>query len=857
MKVSGTRGEPPEQIICPRGTGLLALVALITLLTSSIQAGPLIIYHSPTDFFTNVAARLLKSELGPLNLDLSHLQIYPTNQYTPAVHRLLQLTANLYDSTTNRTLGLTPEYPYCPSVFRPIFRRVNIGTNSIVVIAGYREVVDASMADSRLAPQLVELDQPNSNLASFRVYGTPLMSDKNELMVSGVPLIIAARKGFPNFNELAMQTQVFISRLLEFRRRAGNPEFNPVVQTNQMYVIGVTNTFGLEAWNSYLTNYPRDLQLITSVSMTAVMTNELGGANVLLSNRVFQATNVIIPGGSWPGWNSVQSVPSSMVLPFGTTNSFAFLSSSTALDHFPWIGPQTHIFPVSTQGAFYVPHWWLNLNTRLLFILVDTQANRIVDYVNLNNWNPTLDITTKLQEGNTATNNPADFRNPFNEWLTNRLNNSTSADSVTYGAINQIQVGLNGTFDWQSYIEDPAAGLDAESAVDGFRYNLVGLSPMFPKDQGKTFYKSNVFYAPFDPYRSICVHIAWQSNDPLVHFITTDLVDFRTDQTNQVNFQSGYPPLPNLGRINTRFRPWGGNPTFSDPTTDYQTAIKDPAISRPDSWNFPTNQSLGIDWVGRVHRGTPWQTIFLKSTNILAQTGDIDLDLYNWALWTGNDTIDVVPPDETHPCQAVADALFTAPTNDWHLVSTLNVLFNSNAAQQLTPVNQTTAESWESLLDGMTVLTNVSRSELDSLTMSSNSPQAAIIAQAILQNRASQPNQLFRNVGDILSTPKLTTASPWMDPSPFNPATDEALEIIPSQLLPLLRPDSIASITPALAGPTIQFTAIDGFPYSIQISSNLFDWTPISTNNPVNGILNFVTPSSGVPAQFYRSQLLP
>ena len=41
--------------------------------------------------------------------------------YTPSVHRALQVVANIYDSTTNRAaLG----YPYFPTVFRPIFRRM-------------------------------------------------------------------------------------------------------------------------------------------------------------------------------------------------------------------------------------------------------------------------------------------------------------------------------------------------------------------------------------------------------------------------------------------------------------------------------------------------------------------------------------------------------------------------------------------------------------------------------------------------------------------------------------------------------------------------------------------------------------
>ena len=46
-----------------------------------------------------------------------HIPLWPTNFYTPSVHRLFQLAANIYDATTNRSLV----YPYLPSVFRPVF----------------------------------------------------------------------------------------------------------------------------------------------------------------------------------------------------------------------------------------------------------------------------------------------------------------------------------------------------------------------------------------------------------------------------------------------------------------------------------------------------------------------------------------------------------------------------------------------------------------------------------------------------------------------------------------------------------------------------------------------------------------
>jgi len=55
------------------------------------QAGPVVTLDSPIGFFTNVAARLLQSQLG---LSLTNIQLYPTNQYTPSVHRLLQVAAS-------------------------------------------------------------------------------------------------------------------------------------------------------------------------------------------------------------------------------------------------------------------------------------------------------------------------------------------------------------------------------------------------------------------------------------------------------------------------------------------------------------------------------------------------------------------------------------------------------------------------------------------------------------------------------------------------------------------------------------------------------------------------------------------
>jgi len=81
------------------------------------------------------------------------------------------------------------------------------------------------------------------------------------------------------------------------------------------------------------------------------------------------------------------------------------------------------------------------------------------------------------------------------------------------------------------------------------------------------------------------------------------------------------------------------------------------------------------------------------------------------------------------------------------------------------------------------------------------------------------------------------------------------MEIIPSQLLPLLHVDSFGQIAPVNDGLRLSFSGDDGHSYAIQVSSNLSDWVTISTNDPFEG--NFgITNSANSGQQFYRSVLL-
>jgi hypothetical protein len=226
--------------------------------------------------------------------------------------------------------------------------------------------------------------------------------------------------------------------------------------------------------------------------------------------------------------------------------------------------------------------------------------------------------------------------------------------------------------------------------------------------------------------------------------------------------------------------------------------------------------------------------------------------LLNWAKWTGNAIV--------WPASAgglpVFDAAFTAPTNDWHLVSLLNDYFNINDPRSLSSPNLATAQDWERLLDGITVLTNTGPSQFTPLVISSNSPQAALVAEALVNSRSAQSTGLFGSVGDILSTPELSVASPFLSAGNFGTISDAALEAIPSQLISRLRPDSMATVVPGGPPALIRFTGMDGYSYMVQSSTDLMTWTTVSTNTPENGFFVFSSPLTN-SSIFYRSLLQP
>ena len=763
----------------------------------------------PIQFFTNAAARLLVNAgyaagAGPYpnstNLIYTNvfgslqlqIQIWPTNFYTPSVHRLLQLAANIYDATITNIVN-EPVPPYLPSVFRPIFGTlpgVGGGPAGIYII-GYQEVTNASIAGlgGGLTPVMRDLNIPRQRAA--------IPADLNG-MVYGVPVVVAARQRLPNFNEFSMETMIQLTRKLEFRRPDGNPTA-PVNQTNQMLLLCVSNVFGMEAWNSYQAAYPRPLQVIGAVDsfVTVNVTNEHGVLTTSVSNfppwTVSSSTTV--PANSWFGYTA----NGAFKLPLNpTTNGYVVLNGAYVQS----TGQFTNSATVFERGlGFEVPHFWLSLRTRARFILADTGVtpNRIIDYVNLDATDPPLDLTLMAETNGLCEASYIPDGSPGSLWCTNRHANLDA--SPTYGVLNQIGICLG------SIQPDINAGRwnNAANGVSGATSDAINYfrNQLFNTALTQT----NKFYAPYEPTRTMFYETSWQANDPLVHYTVGDLIS-PAQATNcvQVDTRGLASTMNNLGRLNGRYQPWGTPPgqTLSGNVQDtYNLALKDPLVTRSDDWDFPAYKLPNPGWLGRVHRGTPWQTIYLKSPAV---------DYPHWRQWSGD--IQIVTnwgqistslvnlyPGTNAPLIAqlngmTYDALFTHPTNDYYLMDVFTTALSDTLSRGQMSINQSGLAAWSAILSGVDVLVTRTNDTIIQPAGGYNPlfpPPLVTIVNAINNVRATNfVTGAFPRLGDVLRVPELTVNSPFIARGAggivlTNQLDDAAFERIPQQVLGLLK----------------------------------------------------------------------
>jgi len=816
-----------------------------------------------TGFFTTVADKLLRStfSFGITNIPVQTNGVFV---YTPAVHRLLQVAANVRDAATTN---------FYPTVFRPVFFRDAQGN---VFITGYEQILSATQSDNPLAQPLLAPDLP------------PGVSTNN---VYDVPWIIGAKKGFPAFNRFVMRSDFQITRKLQVSRTkiesytsATSKDF----ETNQMIIMAITNHIGFSLWNSYAADYvsPNGSNLTVGLqgTMNKVLSNAIHNLPVTYFNWPNPIPNSFFTGTSptfttWAGsaWNSGISpayrqaamasfVTGSFNFPFLPESVYRFATGdfiSTSLN--PGFETSANITPTINP----IPQFDLMTTNGIQAYILD--GDQIIDYVHFSGPNSLRNLNDEIQDPFTGINSA-----PYQMWITNA--SGIASNGMNWGVMNQIVVSQTGPSvappgtgnSWKAPPNLPLGVPAIPAAEAAFFSGFFTITWIY---NGKVYQNTNlVIQAPYTPTRTAYAYTIWQANDPLVHSLSSDLTQVTSDTGLHHSDDLVNQPLPSvvndLAKVSDRYQPWGRNFQMegvvgvlhdAPENASYNLAYRDPLVWGSDAWNFPATNSLPLTTLGQIHRGTPWQTIYLKGTNLLnfidpaQQNPNVGLTTWQW--WTGDFN--------------ATDAALMSPASDWRLAALLTELFNTNDATQLASVNSPTT-GWSNILDGLTVQTNTTPApyfnvtpQLDPVTMTGNSPQAAFIASALAQAKAGQLTQQFISVGDILSAPELSQSSPWLNRNDAVYSndevdygiSDEAYEAIPAQLLARLRPDSTGSIITTNGTTSIQFSGADAYEYAVQVSSNLVNWQTIATNHPAAG--TFSVPAGSSQNLFYRSVLLP
>ena len=309
-------------------------------------------------------------------------------------------------------------------------------------------------------------------------------------------------------------------------------------------------------------------------------------------------------------------------------------------------------------------------------------------------------------------------------------------------------------------------------------------------------------------------------------------------RANQIAFESGNSLVSLTGVATNRtlsaYAPWRRSARLgvgaADETLSVDLAFKDPLIINSSAWSFPTptNAFASIGQLGRIHRGTPWQTVYLKS--LVANTEPSEelehfSDRHHWKMWSGS--------------------YGTHPTNDWALLDLFSTAMNENAARGMISVNQTNLAAWSALLAGTPVLRvprelssksatnlvptiiNPANGNLQSELMqiisgyqytnsngyegmfhtgvssgftltnppAANPPVAGVGITDMPVPRRTLPR--FESVGEICAVPTLSVGSPFLKEATqlagfndFRPELpDDVIERIPQQILSLLKSD--------------------------------------------------------------------
>jgi hypothetical protein len=755
---------------------------------------------TPLGFFTNAADLLLRSQVFtftnyiytnytlpngsvaygyiPYNyllatFGITNIPVYspgnPGIVYNEQVHRMLQLAANIYAAANPVYAGTGVNQYQQPPVFRPQLGWSNVnggatvGSNSVLYITNFVLVTNtaSSNAYTQIAKGFYALTNPTLTNNPSQI----LNLDPN---FWGIPWVVGAVKGLPAFDQYSYNNQVTFCRWLQFVRKPATTPGQyqtalPFAYTNQFYQMSISNICGMDAWNPYSNNFSgsgNGLYVIAYNDITITLTNNASfpynwGTNIYATN--YQAlTNVTLATSSYWQANQFKS--------FLQTNFVAVPPGyySESLRQMIFFNTNGGGFSTDTnQNTWPTHNWTVTVSNHLYYALFDGNPSsssgngNLLDFVNLGPFGSSFPIMQYL------TNRPDQFNTtPYGPMWS--LANTTDAGLAQTPPAVQNQIGycssVNSQFQWSVLGQGLPNGL---SASQQYIYSL-GQAPT--SGQGNA--------ATAVPYANYADSNIWMACDPLVHYTIGDLFAPSTSiSTTNVNFiqplQLLSPMTLSLGSVTQRYLnginngKLNGNMVFGDPN-----------MTSANNWQFPTNLFPGVGWLGRVHRGTPWQTIYLKSDNPVQGAG--------WAAAANNTTPWVNSP-------------YTYPTNDWSILDLFTAVPNDNAARGLLSVNQTNDAAWAAVFAGVIAITNINMTAGTGFGVPLNPTNDVYFlmdaTNGINAVRALQPNGIFHKIGDILQAPALTANLPYVTNfiASGGTPTDEMVERIPQQTLSLLK----------------------------------------------------------------------
>jgi hypothetical protein len=662
--------------------------------------------------------------------------------YNEQIHRMLQLAANIYDAinNTNQVPASTVHPIYYPSIFRPELQWVS----NVLTIVGYQQVTDGAQVYSTMTGYNF-LDMTNTTI-------TPNSTN----CVWGVPWVVGANKGLPEFNGYGYTSRIFYNRQLLFIRQTnsdGTPNTNaPPAYTNQFYVMCISNNFGVDAWNPYTNIFygksSYGLTVVATNYVTITLTNNdtpprSSGTN-FATNFSFgnswnwpSTTQYVSP--YWPGYNAQKTQITNEIKSFLQTNLTSislgyysehlgtFIAFTNASAQY---NPSGYLTQDLGQTHWPVHNWTLNITNHVCYALFDGPAasGTLLDFVNLGPFGSSVSISNLAYSSS--------YQGDREFYDTGA--NDTLTSPMSFGLLQQIK--------------------DAIKIYPGFANNLNGTNPTV----GGTYFnvEAQSQNSVLPPYYITDDKQSFAAADPFVHYTVGDLIYPGYTNTDQ-NQSGGYlaQSITNsTGTVTKRYTTSvaNNNIVFGDQGL-YNSELN---ASAPNFWNFPTNLLPGIGWLGRIHRGTPWQTIYLKS--------DDPNTNQSYQMWTNT----------------WVNSQYTYPTNDWALLDLFTATPNDNAARGLLSVNQTNDAAWAAVFAGVVVPTNAT--------------QAGVIAPADVaalmdgpnginvQARTNYAGGVFPHIGSILQASALTVNSPFLAGAASS-VPDEIAERIPQQTLSLLK----------------------------------------------------------------------